>query len=67
MPISLGRPDGAIRKTVKSKLFDVALANLLVLTPDGMPPQSWFIYYFLDLAAEIRSIKYNVETTRDLT
>ena len=44
----------------------MALADLAVLTPDEMPPPSHLTFYFLDLAAAIRSIVGKVETIRDL-
>ena len=64
--IPLSTPDGAIRKTAKSRLSDVALTDLAVLTPDEMPPPSQLTFYFLDLAASIRSLVGKVETIRDV-
>ena len=59
--IALGTPDGAIRKTIKTNLFDIA-----VLTPDEMPPPNQLTFFFLDLAAPIRSIVGNGEAIGDL-
>ena len=47
--------DGTIRKTVKSKLFDTTMHDLLtVIKPEGLPSAEELLVYFLDLAAEIR-------------
>ena len=54
--VPLSTPDGAIRKTVKSKLFDAAMIDLLVVPAESLPCQDTLNTYFLDVAAAVRSI-----------
>ena len=54
--IPLRTPDGAIRKTVKSKLYDASMSDLSVVNFDALPPASTMRTYFVDLAAAIRSL-----------
>ena len=65
-PVSLplSTPDGAIRKTVKSKLFLTAMSDLAILNFEDLPPAERMQIYFLDLA--IRCIVEKVTTIRDL-
>ena len=67
-PVSLplSTPDGAIRKTVKSKLFLAAMSDLAILNFEDLPPAERMQIYFLDLAAAIRCIVEKVTTIRDL-
>ena len=67
-PVSLplSTPDGAIRKTVKSKFFLAAMSDLTILNFEDLPPAKRMQIYFLDLAAAIRCIVEKVTTIRDL-
>ena len=64
--IPLSTVDGAIRKTVKSKLFEAAMSDLDLVSEDAMPPPTRLYTYFLDLAAAIRSLVGTMNTIRDL-
>eukprot|EP00794_Sanderia_malayensis_P002237 gene2237-2552_t len=64
--IPLSTPDGSIRKTVKSKLYSAAMSDLEELTYDDFSDVADKKYYFLDLAAAIRTIVGNAGTIRDL-
>ena len=64
--VPLNAPDGAIRKTVKSKLFDAALCDLLVVPKEILPGQDTLNTYFLDVAAAVRSIVEKPDTVREL-
>jgi hypothetical protein len=63
--IPLSTPDGAIRKTVKSKLFDAAMGDLLIVTKEDLPGRDKLSTYFLDVAAAVRSIVGKPETIRE--
>ena len=54
--VPLSTPDGAIRKTVKSKLFDAAMSDLLVIPKESLPGQDTLNTYFVVVAAAVRSI-----------
>ena len=54
--IPLNTPDGAIRKTVKSKLYDASMSDLRVVHHDELPPASTMTTYLIDLVAAIRSL-----------
>ena len=64
--VPLSTPNGAIRKTVKSKLFDAAMSDLLVVPKESLPGQDTFNTYFLDVAAAVRSIVVKPDTIREL-
>ena len=68
VPISvpLSTADGAIRKTVKSKLFDVAMSDLVIITKEDLPDHGKLSTHFLDVAAAVRSIVGKPETIREL-
>ena len=65
-PVSLplSHYDGAIRKTVKLKLFDTAMHDLTVIKPEDLPSAEELSVYFLDLAAEIRLHVKNCDSIR---
>ena len=68
-PISmpLSTPDGAIRKTDKSKLYEAAMSDLEIVNVDALPTAEKLYTYYLDLAAVIRSLTGSTSTTiRDL-
>ena len=62
--VPLSTPDGAICKTVKSKLFDAAMSDLLVVPKESLPGQDTLNTYFLDVAAAVRSIVGKPDTIR---
>ena len=64
--VPLSTPDGAIRKTVKSKLFDAAMSDFLVVPKESFPGQDTLNTYFLDVAAAVRSIVGKPDTIREL-
>ena len=64
--IPLSTLDCAIRKTVKSKLFDAAMSDLEIVSGEAMPSTTRFYTYVLDLAATIRSLVGTMSTIRDL-
>ena len=64
--VPLSTPDGAIRKTVKSKLFNAAMSDLLVVPKESLPGQDTLNTYFLDVAAAVRSIVGKPDTIREL-
>ena len=64
--IPLSTADGAIRKTVKSKLFEAAMHDLQVVSQDELPPTAKLKTYLLDLAASIRSLVGTAGTIREL-
>ena len=64
--IALSTPDGSIRKTVKSKLFDAAMSDLRVIDATQLPNASTLDTYFLDLVAVIRTISGSTGTIREL-
>ena len=64
MPLSTA--DGAIRKTVKSKLYEAAMSDLSIVSPDELPPAEILNTYFLDLAAAIRSLVGPTSTIRQM-
>ena len=55
-PVSLAlcNADGSIRKTKKSSLYEAAIAELVILNPEDLPPEKELSTYFLDFAAAIR-------------
>eukprot|EP00794_Sanderia_malayensis_P020967 gene20967-biopygen15473 len=64
--IPLSTADGSIRKTVKSKLFQAAMSDLILVSEGDLPPNTRLYTYFLDLAAAIRAVVGTVNTIRDL-
>ena len=50
---------------MKSKLFDAAMSDLLVV-PESLPGQDTLNTYFLDVAAAVRSIVRKPDTIREL-
>ena len=64
MPLS--STDGTIRKTVKSKLFSVAMSDLRILESQELPGVEKLYTYFLDVAAAVRSIVGKPSTIRAL-
>ena len=62
----LSTPDGAIRKTVKSKLYSAAMSDLTILCFEDLPLPERMQIYLLDLTAVIRTIVGNLTTIRDL-
>ena len=64
--IPLSTPDGSIRKTVKSKLFDAAMSDLRVIDATQLPNASTLDTYFLDLVAVKRTISGSTGTIREL-
>ena len=64
--LPLSTPDGAIRKTAKSKLFSAAMSDLTIISFEDLPPPEKMQIYLLDLAAAIRSIVGKVTTIRAL-
>ena len=65
--VPLSTHDGAIRKTVKSKLFDATMSDLLIVPKENLPGQDTLYTYFLDVAAAIRSIVGKPDSIRELT
>lgn len=65
--IALYTPDGAIRKTVKSKLYHASMSDLTVVSHDSLPPASTMRTYLLDLAAAIPSLIFTGSTIREMT
>ena len=64
--IPLSTPDGALRKTVKSKLFDASMSDLAIVNHDTLPPTSTMTTYLIDLAAAIRSLICTGSTIREM-
>ena len=64
--IPLSTADGAIRKTVKSKLYQACMDDLTILRVEEFPSRELLKTYFLDLAAAIRSLVGNINTIRDM-
>ena len=64
--IPLSTPDGAITKTVKSKLYDASMSDLSVVIFDALPPASTMRTYLIDLAAAIRSLVGTGSTIREM-
>ena len=67
-PVSLAlcNADGSIRKTKKSPLYKAALAELVILNPENLPPEKELSTYFLDFAAAIRLQLKDCETIKQL-
>ena len=67
-PISvpLSTADGAIRKTIKSKLYEAAMLDLKIVSHDELPSAAKMKTYLLDLAASIRSLVGIASTIREL-
>ena len=65
--IPLSTPDGAIRKTVKSKLYDASMSDLNIVAHDALPPASTMTTYMMDLAAAVRSLVGTGSTIREMT
>eukprot|EP00795_Rhopilema_esculentum_P010166 gene10166-biopygen12783 len=64
MPLSTA--DGAIRKTVKSKLYEAAMSDLSIVSPDELPPTEILNTHYLDLAAAIQSLVGPTSTLRQM-
>lgn len=64
--VPLSTADGAIRKTVKSKLYEAAMGDLQIISADELPPAETLNTYFLDLAAAVRSLVGPVFTIREM-
>ncbi len=64
MPLSTA--DGAIRKTTKSKLYDAAMSDLTIISPDELPSAEKLNTYLLDLGAAIRSLVGLTSTIRQM-
>ena len=64
--LALCNADGSIRKTKKSSLYEAAMAELVILNPEDLPPKEELSTYFLDLAAAIRSQLKDCETIKQL-
>ena len=64
--IPLSTADGAIRKTVKSKLYEAAMKDLTIIEPEELPPPAKLHTYLLDLAAAIRCLVGPMTTIRDM-
>ena len=67
-PISLTlcNSDGSIRKANKSSLYQAAMTELSILSPEDLPPKEDLSTYFLDLAATIRTQLKECETIKQL-
>ena len=67
-PVSLAlcNADGNIRKTKKSSLYEAAMAELVILNPEDLPPEEELSTYFLDLAGGIRSQLKDCETIKQI-
>ena len=64
--IPLSTPDGAIRKTVKSKLYEASMADLTIVNYDELPPALKMKTYLLDLTAAIRTLTATGSTIREM-
>ena len=64
--IPLCTADGAIRKTVKRKLYEAAMNDLNIVSHEELPPAAKMRTYLLDLAASIRSLVGTASTIREL-
>lgn len=64
--IPLSTQDGAIRKTVKSKLYDASKSDLSIVNHDALPPASTMRTYLIDLVAAIRSLVGTGSTIREM-
>mgnify|MGYP001799619528 FL=1 len=51
---------------LKSKLFDAAMSDLLIVPKENLPGQHTLYTYFLDVAAAIRSIVGRPDTIKEL-
>ena len=67
-PVSLAlcNANGSIRKTKKSSLYKAAMAELVMLNLEDLPPKEELPTYFLDLTAAIRSQLKDCETIKQL-
>jgi len=67
-PVSLAlcNADETIRKTKKSSLYEAAMAELVILDPEDLPPKEELSTYFLYLAAAIRTQLKDCETIKQL-
>ena len=64
--ISLSTADGAIRKTMKSKLYQACMEDLTILSVEELPSRELLHTYFLDLAAAIRCLVGHINTIRGM-
>jgi hypothetical protein len=60
--IPLSTPDGAMRKTVKRKLYDVSMSDISVVNIDALTMRT----YLIDLAAAIRSLVGTGSTIKEI-
>ena len=65
-PVSLAlcNANGSIRKTKKSFLYKAAMAELVMLNLEDLPPKKELPTYFPDLTAAIRSQLKDCETIK---
>ena len=65
--IPLSTADGALTKTVKSKLYDAAMLDLKIVSHEQRPTAGKLKTYMLDLLAAIRSLIGTASTVRELS
>ena len=56
MSLALSCLDGTIRKTCKSKLYEAAMYDLLIVEQNKLPGKSVMNTYFLDLPVCVRTM-----------
>ena len=64
--VPLSTADGAMRKTMKSKLYEAVMLHLKIVSHDELPSTAKMRTYLLDLAASIRSLVGIASMIREL-
>ena len=65
--LALGNSDRTIRKTCKSKLYDIAMSDLVTVDKTDLPGHDVVNTYFLNLTAVVRTKLKDCFTIRQLT
>ena len=65
--IPLSTADGALRKTVKRKLYDATMLDLKTVSHEQLPTVGKMKTYMLDLVAAIRSLIGTASSVRGLS
>ena len=65
--IPLSTANDAVRKTVKSKLYDATMRDLKIVSHEQLPTAGKMKTYILDLVAAIHSLVGTASTVKELS